>query len=187
MAELQLLKPDLSMLDSYRDALERGWSPDNVMGAAAAERELRRIAEDPAGFVASLDDPEAKGGPIRLPDGSQAERLPGFRRWLWDGEFAGSFGFRWRPGTSELPEHVLGHIGYAIPAWKAGRGYATRGLSLLLPMARAAGLAYVELTTEMDNIASQKVILNNGGVCLGPYQKAASYHGGEGLKFRIDL
>ena len=22
-------------------------------------------------------------------------------------------GFRWQPGTSELPTHVLGHIGYA--------------------------------------------------------------------------
>jgi predicted acetyltransferase len=187
MAELQLLKPDLAMLDSYRDALERGWSPDNLMGAAAAERELKRIAQDPAAFLASLDDPEAKGGPIRLPDGSEAQRLPGFRRWLWDGEFAGSFGFRWRPGTAELPEHVPGHIGYSIPAWKAGRGYATRGLALLLPMARGVGLAYVELTTEADNIASQKVILNNGGVLLGAYEKAAALHGGEALKFRIDL
>lgn len=187
MAELQLLKPDLSMLASYREALERGWSPDNLMAEVAVRRELKRIAQDPAAFVASLDDPEAKGGPIPLPDGSFAERLPGFRRWLWDGEFAGSFGFRWRPGTSELPEHVLGHIGYSIPAWKAGRGYATRGLALLLPMARAVGLTYVELTTEMDNVASQKVILNNGGVLLGAHEKAAAYHGGEALKFRIDL
>lgn len=187
MAELQLLKPDLAMLDSYRAALERGWSPDNVMGAAAAKRELQRIGEDPAAFVASLDDPNARGGRIPLPDGSFAERLPGFRRWLWDGEFAGSFGFRWRPGTSELPPHVMGHIGYAIPAWKAGRGYATRGLALLLPMCRAVGLAYVELTTETDNVASQKVILNNGGVLVGPYEKAPAYHGGQGLKFRIDL
>lgn len=187
MAELQLLKPDLAMLDSYRAALERGWSPDNLMGAVAAQRELERIAADPAAFVASLDDPEAKGDPIRLPDGSTVKRLPGFRRWLWDGEFAGSFGFRWRPGTSELPEHVPGHIGYSIPEWKAGRGYATRGLALLLPMARAVGLNYVELTTEKDNLPSQKVILNNGGVRLGPYQMAAALHRGEALKFRIDL
>jgi predicted acetyltransferase len=187
MAELQLLKPDMAMLDSYRAALERGWSPDNVAGLAAAKRELKRIDRDPAAFVVSLDDPEARGGPVRLPDGSEVERLPGFRRWLWDGEFAGSFGFRWRPGTSELPPHVMGHIGYAIPSWKAGRGYASRGLALLLPMARDQGLTYVELTTETDNLASQKVIINNGGVLLGRYEKAAAYHGGEGLKFRIEL
>lgn len=187
MAELQLLRPDLPMLDSYRDALERGWSPDNLMGAAAARRELERIAEDPAAFVASLDDPEGKGAPIRLPDGSQVPKLPGFRRWLWDGAFAGSFGFRWRPGTSDLPDHVPGHIGYSIPSWKAGRGYATKGLALLLPMCRAVGLVDGELTTETDNIPSQKVILNNGGFLVGPYQKAAALHGGEALKFRIDL
>jgi predicted acetyltransferase len=187
MAELKLLKPDLAMLESYRAALERGWSPDNVTGPATARRQLKTIAEDPAGFVAGLDDPQALGGPVHLPDGTTAERLPSFRRWLWDGTFAGSFGLRWRPGTNALPDHVLGHIGYAVPPWKAGRGYATRGLALLLPMARAQGLAFVELTTEADNIASQKVILNNGGVLLGPFERAAAYHGGQALKFRIDL
>ncbi|MDX9997053.1 MAG: GNAT family N-acetyltransferase [Phenylobacterium sp.] len=187
MPELQLLKPDVSMLASYRQALERGWSPDNVDGAAAAQRELAQIAADPAAFVETLDDPEAKGPPIRLPDGSTFQRLPSFRRWLWDGEFAGSFGLRWRPGTSALPDHVPGHIGYTVPAWKAGLGYATRGLALLLPMARAVGLSHVELVTEPDNLASQKVILNNGGALVGRFENAALFHGGPALRFRIDL
>jgi hypothetical protein len=44
----------------------------------------------PGKFVALLDDREAKGDPVTLPDGSVAEGLPGFQRWLWDGGFCGS-------------------------------------------------------------------------------------------------
>jgi predicted acetyltransferase len=185
--DLALRQPALDMLPSYRQALERGFSPDNIALGAATQRELARIAEDAAAFVASLDDLEAKGGPIRLPDGTEVERLPGFRRWLWDGEFSGSFGFRFRPQTSELPPHVLGHIGYVVPDWKAGGGYATRGLALLLEEVRTFGLAYVELVTEPDNVASQKVILANGGALVGRVDKTPHYGGGEGLKFRISL
>ena len=146
-----------------------------------------RIAEDAAAFVASLDDPEGKGDPIVLPDGTTVQRLPGYHRWIWDGEFAGSIGLRWRPGAAELPPHVLGHIGYAVPEWKQGRGYATRALALLLPQARALGLPYVELTTTPDNIPSQKVITNNGGVLVERFEKAAAYGGGETLRWRIYL
>ncbi len=82
---------------------------------------------------------------------------------------------------------MLGHIGYAVVPWKRGRGYATEGLRQLLPDAKARGLAYVELTTELANVASQKVILNNGGVLIGRFDKPAAYGGGEGLRYRIML
>jgi predicted acetyltransferase len=169
------------------DALERGWSPDNVGGLATARRFLDEIAADARAFVGRLDDREARAGPIRLPDGTEVPRLPGFNRWIWDGEFSGNFSFRWRPGGESLPDHVLGHIGYAVVPWKEGRGYASRGLRLLLPEVRALGLRYVDLTTEPDNIASQKVILANGGYLLGPFKKAPAYGGAEALRFRIDL
>jgi predicted acetyltransferase len=121
-------------------------------------KELQRIRENPAKFLALLDDPEAKGDPVILPDGSVVRRLPGFRRWLWDGAFCGSIGFRWQPGTPELPPHVLGHIGYAVVPWKRGRGYASRGLALLLAEIGPIGLPFVDLITDPQNIASQAVI-----------------------------
>src|SRR5579859_3614987 len=159
---VELIKPSLETLPRYAAALERDWSPDNIRGIVTTKEHLRKIENDPAAFVDGLDDPLALGGPITLPDGSRMPRLPGFVRWVWDGDFAGSIGFRWQPGTSELPSYVLGHVGYAIVPWKAGRGYATRALALLLPMARERGLAYLELTTEPENVASQRVILSNG-------------------------
>lgn len=185
MAALELRKPSLELLPGFVDALQRGWSRDNVGLEKTIASDLRRIGEDAAAFVASLDDVAAAGGPIELPDGSQARRLPGYNRWLWDGEFAGSLGFRWEPGTSELPEHVFGHVGYAVVPWKRGRGYATEAVRLILPECRARGLTYVELTTDLDNIPSQKVITNNGGALVEHFEMPRAY--GEGLKARYRI
>jgi predicted acetyltransferase len=184
---LALVKPALEFLPEYVAALERDWSPDNVRGAAAAREELEKIATDPAAFVTLLDDPEAKGGPIKLPDGSTVPRLPGFRRWMWDGEFCGSIGFRWQPGTSALPSHVLGHIGYTVVPWKRGRGHAKRALALMLIEARGTGLAFVYVTANPDNATSQAVILANGGRLVERFREPAVYGGKESLRFRIDL
>ena len=185
--KLELVKPALEFLPEYEAALKRDWSPDNVRGAVAAQEELEKIAAEPAAFVALMDDPEAKGGPIKLPDGSTVPRLPGFRRWLWDGAFCGSIGFRWQPGTSALPPHVLGHIGYAVVPWKRSRGYAKRALALMLVEAKGQGLTYVQVTTHPDNAASQAVILANGGRLIERFREPAVYGGRESLRFRIDL
>lgn len=183
--QIQLMRPSIDMLPSYVAALHSGWSADNIMGKAAADAELTRIDRNAQAFIDSLDDPEARGAPVLLPNGATVPRLPGYRRWVWDGEFCGSMGFRWRPGTSTLPDHVQGHVGYAIVPWKRGYGYATQALALLLPEARKKGLTYIDLTTDLDNIPSQKVILNNGGKLIGRYQKPEAYGGGDGLRYRI--
>jgi predicted acetyltransferase len=182
-----IVKPTLDRLPAYADALRSGWSSDNARGKAAADEQLEEIERDAAAFVERLDDPEAKGPPVTLPDGTKQRRLPGFHRWIWDGEFCGNIGFRWQTGTSELPSHLLGHIGYAVVPWKQGRGYATRALALLLPLARERGLAYVELTTNPTNVPSQCVITANGGVLVEEFEKAPAYGGGKSLRFRIAL
>lgn len=181
---MELIWPSAAALPSYRKALEQGWSPNTVRPEAARE-ELARIDADPVAFVASLVDKEAKGAPIKLPDGTFAKRLPGYARWMWDGEFCGSIGYRWQPGTVELPPHVLGHIGYTVVPWKQGRGYATRALGLLLE--EIADIPFVELTTDLDNVPSQKVILANGGYLVERFRKPAAYGDSEGLRYRIDL
>jgi predicted acetyltransferase len=184
---LQLLVPSLAQLDAYTDALKRNWSPDNIEPEKTALVELEHIGADPVAFVALLDDREAKAGPITLPDGTQVQRLPGYRRWIWDDGFCGSINLRWQPGTEALPSHCPGHIGYAVVPWKRSRGYATRALAMLLLEARKEGLAYVELTADLANVPSQKVITNNGGVFVRRFRKDPVYGGVEALLFRIDL
>lgn len=187
MPQLDIVRPTLDHLPGYIAALEQQWSPDNVRGADAAAEELAAIRNDPASFIEHLIDREAKGPPVVLPDGSSFPRLPGYRLWLWDGEFCGSIGFRWQRGTSTLPPHVLGHIGYAVVPWKRRRGYATLALRQLLPRARNEGLAYLDITTDPANVASQKVVLSNGGVLIERFTEPVAYGGREGLRFRIAL
>jgi predicted acetyltransferase len=187
LTAMHLVWPSEPYLPSYAAALKRGWSPDNVRVEAARREQVEMIALDPDGFLRSLVDREAKGPPVTLPDGSTVPRLPAYRRWMWDGEFCGSIGFRWQPGTSALPPHVLGHIGYAVVPWKRGRGYATLALKLLLPDAKAEGLDYVELTADPENLPSQRVITSNGGILVERFAKAANLGGGESLRFRIEL
>lgn len=182
---MKLVRPQIQHLDSYVAALRRGWSADSVRGAAAAAEELERIESDPASFLASMEDREAKGQKVKLPDGTEANRIPGFRRWIWDNEFCGSISLRWQPGTTELPPHCLGHIGYAVVPWKQRQGLATQALRAILPEAWAVGLAFVEVTTDSENVASQRVIESAGGVLWEEFVKPPQFGSGPGLRYRI--
>ena len=183
---MQLVWPARDHLAGYIAALESGWSPDNLRPEAALD-ELARIAADADAFLASLVDREAVGEPIVFPDGSSVRRLPGYRMWMWDGEFCGSASFRWQPGTEALPPYCLGHIGYAVVPWKRGRGYATRALGELLAHAKVEGLRYVEITTRTDNLASQRVILANGGVLAEEFTAPSALGGHRHLRYRVQL
>lgn len=183
---LQLVVPAAEHLASYVDALRRGWYP-NTTRAASGTEELQAIAANAARFLSQQDDPQGRGPPVTVADGSRFARLPMQRRWIWDGGFCGQINLRWQPGTAALPEHVLGHIGYSIVPWKQGRGHASAALAALLPLARAQGLPWVELTCDVGNPASRRVIEKNGGLLIETFDKPASHGGGPCLRFRIAL
>jgi predicted acetyltransferase len=179
------VRPAPCHLAGYVDALKRGWSADNIRGAAATREALEAIAAGAGAFLDRQHNREGKGPPVVLPDGSTVPRLPGFIYWMWDGEFCGSIGFRWQRGTVELPPHVLGHIGYAVVPWKRRRGYATAALGAMLTHVWAEGLPYVELTSDLTNVTSHHVIERNGGRVVERFFKPPQYGGGESLRFRI--
>jgi predicted acetyltransferase len=188
----RLLRPTRALLPAYAAALDRGWSPDNVRGAAAAQEALQRIALDADALIATTHDPQALGAPITLADGTQRARIPGLVRWIWSEEdspsgFAGTCGLRWMPGNAALPPHVLGHIGYAVVPWQRQRGHATRALALMLSLAREQGLTRVELTTDPDNTASQRVISACGGVFVEDFDKGEPYGHKPGQRYVIEL
>ena len=67
----------------------------------------------------------------------------------------------------ELTEYVLnyrGHIGYAVRPSLRRHGLASQMLRQGLELARGFGLESVLCVCDEDNLASEKVILKNGGV-----------------------
>lgn len=184
MPAARLVWPAPPYLAGYVAALRRNWSPNTTRPEAARE-ELQSIAAGAGAFLDRQIDRDAKGPPVVLPDGSTVPRLPGMRAFVWDGEFCGVIGLRWQHGTAALPAHVLGHVGYSIVPWKQGNGYATAALRALLPYAWAEGLPHVDLTTDPDNVASQRVIEKNGGTLLERFQMPPQFGSRPGLRYRI--
>jgi predicted acetyltransferase len=183
---MELVVPSERYLAGYVDALERGFSPDTTRPEAAGET-LAAIERDAAAYLRTLDDRHPVAQFVVQRDGTPKPKLPGFIRWMWDGEFAGYIGIRWQPGTNEMPDYVPGHIGYAVVPWKQRRGYATKALAMMLDLAAAEGLDWVDLTTDHDNAASQAVIATNGGVLVEEVGADAACDGHRTRRFRIDL
>ena len=101
--------------------------------------------------------------PVNMPDWF----VPETYYYLWDGErLVGEF--RIRHYLTEALRNGAGHIGYSI--WKdvRGKGYGTAGLRLTIEKAKQIiPEDEIYLRVYKDNIASQKVMLNNGAYVAG--------------------
>ena len=76
-----------------------------------------------------------------------------------------------------------GHIGYSVHPEERRKGYATRMLQLDLDKARQLGLQRVMVTCDDGNIASERTIVNNGGV----YDNSVPVDGRMVKRFWIEL
>jgi predicted acetyltransferase len=70
---------------------------------------------------------------------------------------------RLRHSLTPWLEQEGGHIGYDIRPLERHKGYGTRILELTLESSRQAGLGCVLLVCDKNNIASAKIIEENGG------------------------
>jgi predicted acetyltransferase len=185
-ARVELVVPSLELLPDYLDAVRRGWMGDRVL-FGSPEALLALAEQDPQLVLDRLRD-RSTDGVLYYGDGSVGPRVPALFRWVWDGGFAGNIDLRWQPeGDGRLPDDIPGHVGYATVQWKRGRGYATRALSLMLALAKDEGMARVELVTDVDNVASQRVVESNGGVRVEEFEQVDRLGGGHAFRWRINL
>ena len=76
--------------------------------------------------------------------------------------------FRIRHYLTDALRNGAGHIGYSIRKDMRGNGYGTAGLKLTIEIAREIiPENEIYLRVNKDNIASQKVMLNNGARIKG--------------------
>ncbi|MBE5842713.1 MAG: GNAT family N-acetyltransferase [Butyrivibrio sp.] len=101
--------------------------------------------------------------PVDMPDWF----VPESYYYLWDGDcLIGEY--RIRHHLTDALKNGAGHIGYSIKKGFRGKGYGTEGLKLTLEVARAiVPEDEIFLRVNKDNIASQKVMENNGAYCVG--------------------
>lgn len=89
--------------------------------------------------------------------------VPASSLWLMENnEFIGAVSIRHE--LNDFLKKFGGHVGYAIRPSKRNQGYGTKALALALTYLKEKGVKYAFVTCDEDNIASQKIIKQNGGV-----------------------
>jgi RimJ/RimL family protein N-acetyltransferase len=138
----RLVAPTVALRDSWLAAARADGEPADLVD---------RLGRDFAGFVASLTGVRTRWG------------VPATFYWYRSGEhYLGDLAIR-HTLTPALAT-VGGHVGYRIATPWRRQGHATRLLAAGLVECGRLGLARVLLTCGVDNIASRRVILANGGV-----------------------
>lgn len=91
-------------------------------------------------------------------------RVPQDEYWLVDTTSGAVLAaIRLRHGLTARLEEIDGQIGYNVRPTARNKGYATQMLAMLLEKMRADGWQRVLVTCNADNLASARVIENNGG------------------------
>lgn len=157
-AGLQLVRPTVELEDEYLSFYQEWKDSGEPMIPWVISKEPKPFAE----MVQWLHDNEHG---VNLPEGW----VPDSTYWLVaDGRrIVGAVNIR--HALTERLFHSGGHIGYGIRPGDRGRGYATQILKLALEKTREMGLTDVLVVCDESNVASERVIVKNGGIADTPF------------------
>ena len=152
-ANITLQKPSIRYKDSYLEMLQ----------------EYRELEEKLIPWVLTLDAVPFQGLVETLHKQEKGFDLPpgytpGSTFWLVENDRRILGATNIRHYLNDGLRRIGGHIGYGIRPSERQKGYATLMLRLALEKARKLGIPKVLLTCDKSNIASAKVMLNNGAM-----------------------
>lgn len=155
-------------LPSYLKALEENFAYGS--GQPYPAEKIAAIKDNPQQHLADLNPP-FKEGVFTAKDGSTWPRVPQETIWITsNSDFIGAINFR--PVIHSSLQKFGGHVGYSITPSARGKGYMIKALELLLNDKKRMAqidLDHIVLTTDLDNRASQEIILKNGGKFVEEY------------------
>ncbi len=156
---LKLIKPSTEFKNSYINACEEGF----IHGFNTESDFINNLKDNFDKFLQEEFYKDFKPKQILCEDGKYYDKVPQTSFWLVEGkEFIGQFDLRHYLTPFLL--YKSGHIAYGIRISQRKKGYATKGLRLLLKEAKKLGLKKVMVAAKEENIGSWKAIEKNGGV-----------------------
>jgi predicted acetyltransferase len=165
---LRLSVPDMHYFPSYFAALEEGFAYGS--GDPYSVDKITAIKQDPEAHIAEMRV-IFKGGEFEAVNGNRYPRVPQEVIWvLQDDDFIGAINFR--PTLNEMLVSYGGHAGYSITPSARGKGYMSQAFGLLLAdkdRMTKIDRDHMIVTTDPDNVPSQKVITHHGGVLVDEF------------------
>ncbi|MFD2611362.1 GNAT family N-acetyltransferase [Paenibacillus gansuensis] len=153
MKKVFLARPSIDYQDEYLDFYE----------------EWKSSGESFVPWVVSKDPSDFEGMIRFLYENEIGEHIPGSwvpssTYWLVSDDMRVIGAVNIRHGLTEQLFNSGGHIGYGIRSSERQKGYATKLLAMALEKTKELGIKKVLIVCDESNIASEKTILNNGGI-----------------------
>lgn len=150
---LRLVKPSISYENQYLDMISE-WKD------SGEELIPWSISLESADFSSMVENLNGYSIGIGLPDGF----VKSSHFWLIDQDNKVLGAIDIRHELNDFLSFRGGHIGYGIRPSERMKGYASAMLALALRKCSTLGLEKILITCLKSNIASAKVIMNNGGI-----------------------
>ncbi|NTV89174.1 MAG: GNAT family N-acetyltransferase [Clostridiales bacterium] len=151
--ELKLIEASEAIEDAYLEYISEWESLGEKIVPFASRREGKKFGE-----VRERWKSEGEAAAY------QKGFVPASLYFLTDGDNRLYGAIHIRHELNEMLRYSGGHIGYGIKPSERKRGYASKMLSMALPLARKLGIERALLTCDKNNTGSAKTILKNGGV-----------------------